>query len=213
MRAVPVQLRFDTGLTSEEYVSRQAWRDATLERCPLHPKGGCGFERHGTYERVSPPGTRIARWYCRQGHCTFSLLPDCLAARFTGELTAFEAAVACAEQASESLEQTADRLRPDVTDLLAAVRWLRRRRTLLVHLFLVLRGLMPELFAGCVPQVSVVRAVLGCDSALVRLRAMAAPWLGVLPPPLGFGPWPEARGDSQTGRQQSMGPDPPSPSP
>lgn len=211
MRAVPVQLRFDTGLTSEEYVSRQAWRDATLECCPLHPQGGCGFARHGTYARAEPAGAHIARWYCRQGHCTFSLLPDCLAARFTGTLAAFEEAVACAEQ-SESLERTADRLRPEVTDLFAAVRWLRRRRTLLRHVFSVLRGLLPELFADCLAQVDVFRSRLGCDCALVRLRAMAAPWLGVLPPPLGFGPWPGRRGDLQTPHQHSTGPDPPSPS-
>lgn len=212
MRAVPVQLRFDTGLTSEEYVSRQAWRDATLERCPLHPQGGCGFERHGTYERVYPPGTQIARWYCREGHCTFSLLPDCLASRFTGSLGAFEEAVAFAEQASESLERTADRLRPELTDLFAAVRWLRRRRTLLEHLFGLLRGLLPELFAQCVPQVAAFRRRLACDCALVRLRAIAAPWLAALPPPLGFGPWPEARDDAQAARQHSTGPDPPAPS-
>ena len=29
----------------------------------------------------TPRGTRIARWYCPQSHTTFSLLPDCLAAR------------------------------------------------------------------------------------------------------------------------------------
>lgn len=210
MRAVPVQLRFDTGLTSEEYVSRQAWRDATLERCPLHPQGGCGFARHGTYERVEPPGAKIARWYCREGHCTFSLLPDCLAARFTGSLAAFEEAVACAEQSAESLERTAGQLRPDLTDLLAAVRWLRRRRMLLQHLFWLLRGLLPELFADCLPQVGVFRGRLACDCALMRLRAIAAPWLAVLPPPLGFGPWPEGRGDSHNPRQHSTGPDPPS---
>ena len=42
----PVQLRFETGLTSKEYVSRQAWQDATLACCPLHPHGGCSFTRH-----------------------------------------------------------------------------------------------------------------------------------------------------------------------
>lgn len=138
-------------------------------------------------------------------------MPDCLAARFTGSLAAFEEAVACAEQ-SESLERAADRLRPDVTDLFAAVRWLRRRRTLLRHLFSVLRGLLPKLLADCLPQVGVFRRRLGCDCALVRLRAIAAPWLDVLPPPLGFGPRPERRGDSQTPHQHSTGPDPPSPS-
>ncbi|MCH7766403.1 MAG: polyprenyl synthetase family protein [Acidobacteria bacterium] len=33
---------------------------------------------------MSPPGARIARWYCRREPCTFSLLPDCLAARLCG---------------------------------------------------------------------------------------------------------------------------------
>lgn len=48
---------------------------------PSSPQGGCGFARHGTYRRVTPAGTLIPRWYCPQGHCTFSLLPDHLAAR------------------------------------------------------------------------------------------------------------------------------------
>ena len=57
---VPVQLRFQSGQTSEDYVTQQGWRKASLPCCPLHPKGGCGFARHGTYERVNPPGTRIS---------------------------------------------------------------------------------------------------------------------------------------------------------
>ena len=81
------------GRTSEDYVSAEAWREATLSRCPLHPQGGCSFRRHGTYERVHPPGARIARWYCPQGHRTFSLLPDCLAARLPDTLGELEAAV------------------------------------------------------------------------------------------------------------------------
>ncbi|MFZ0788621.1 MAG: hypothetical protein WAM94_03245 [Chromatiaceae bacterium] len=47
--------------------------------------------RHGTYRRVSPLGTRIARWYCPTGPRTFSLLPDCLAARLSGTLSEVEA--------------------------------------------------------------------------------------------------------------------------
>lgn len=52
-----------------------------LTQCPLHPRGGCGFASHGTCARKTPAGTRIARWYCREGHCTVSQLPDHLAAR------------------------------------------------------------------------------------------------------------------------------------
>jgi hypothetical protein len=88
-----VQLRFECSLTGGEYVNQRAWREASLPRCPLHPKGGCGFARHGTYKRISPPGTLIARWYCPQGHRTFSLLPDCLAARLTGTLAEVESVV------------------------------------------------------------------------------------------------------------------------
>jgi len=29
---------------------------------------------------------RIARWYCRDAHMTFSALPDCMAARVAGSL-------------------------------------------------------------------------------------------------------------------------------
>jgi hypothetical protein len=95
----PVQLRYACELTGEEYVSQGAWRKASLPRCPLHPKGGCGFARHGTYARVTPPGTQIARWYCPAGHRTFSLLPDCLAARLSGTLAEVEAVVRAVEQA------------------------------------------------------------------------------------------------------------------
>ncbi|MDE0442808.1 MAG: hypothetical protein OXL38_11875, partial [Gammaproteobacteria bacterium] len=75
-----------TGLSGEQYVKAQGWRHATLARCPNHPGGGCSLARHGTYARKTPPGTRVARWYCPESHTTFSLLPDCLAARLPGTL-------------------------------------------------------------------------------------------------------------------------------
>jgi hypothetical protein len=108
-----VQLRFATSVTGEEYVSQELWLDASLAHCPLHPKGGCGFARHGTYERRSPPGTRIARWYCPRGHSTFSLLPDCLAARLPGTLAEVEEVVAGVEQA-RSLEAACANLRLEI---------------------------------------------------------------------------------------------------
>ena len=121
----PVQLRFPTGYTGEDYVSCQGWREARLERCPRHPGGGCGFRRHGTYARKSPPDTRVPRWYCRKAHETFSLLPDCLAARLPDTLIGVEAVVRAVEQAS-SLQAAADGLRPDI-ELPGAMRWTRRR--------------------------------------------------------------------------------------
>ena len=96
---MPVQLRFVSGLTSTDYVTREGWRLAILERCPLHVQGGCGFCRHGTYGRQTPPGTKVARWRCPAGHCTFSLLPDHLAARLPGTLPEIEHVVATVEAA------------------------------------------------------------------------------------------------------------------
>ena len=202
-----VQVRLATGLTSEEYVSQKGWRSARLERCPFHPEGGCGLCRHGTYERVSPPGCLIARWRCPPARATISLLPDFLCARLTGALAEVEAAVAVAE-AEPTREAASEAVRPDV-ELPGALRWLRRR-TRLVHAGLAaVIGLLPGLLAGREPTVTSVRSVLGAESALVRLRAEAAPHLAALPPPLGFGPRPVRRRPSPTVLQQDPGPDPP----
>src|SRR4030067_1131115 len=88
VRARPVQTRHKTDLTSKEYVTRKAWREARLHFCPAHPQGGCGFHRNGTYPRVAPAGMRIARYYCPKAKITYSLLPDCLASRLFGDLSA-----------------------------------------------------------------------------------------------------------------------------
>jgi hypothetical protein len=108
------------------YVENREWRDVDLVDCPLHPSGGCSFARHGSYGRVTPRGMRIARWYCPEGHRTFSLLPDFLAARLPGLLGSIEDSVAVVSSA-RSMEAAADAIRgPDVM-LPGAVRWLRRR--------------------------------------------------------------------------------------
>ena len=137
-----MQLRYKCSLTSKEYVNQKAWCHATLARCPLHPKGGCGFARHGTYPRVTPPGARIARWYCRRGPCTFSLLPDCLAARLPGTLAEVEAVVSTVEQA-KSLEAACALLRPDI-ELPGILRWVRRRVRAIHEVLNIFIGLMPE---------------------------------------------------------------------
>ena len=128
---IPVQLRHETGLTGERYVTERAWRFASLDRCPNHPHGGCSFARHGTYARKTPKGMRIARYYCRESHTTFNLLPDCLASRLPGTLVALEEAVAVAE-GSRSREAAANRLRGDAVELPGALRWVNRR-VRLVH--------------------------------------------------------------------------------
>ena len=202
-----MQLRYKTDFTSEQYVSQQAWRDASLAACPAHPGGGCSFARHGTYARLRPPGTRIARWYCRQAHCTFSLLPDCLAARLSGSLEEVEAAVVAVEEAS-SVEAAADRLRPNI-DLPGALRWTRHRLGPVHRALRLLIALLPELLLGCPPTVQGFRARLGTEAVLRRLRAIAAVHLPGLPPPLGFRAPARGGGETEMPRQHSMGPDPP----
>lgn len=181
----PVQLRHACPLSGETYVARRAWRDASLAACPRHPRGGCGLVRHGTYPRRAPTGMRIARYYCPTAHETFSLLPDCLASRFPGELAAVEAVVAIVE-AARSVEAAADVLRPDIT-LPSAVRWVRRRLTPVRRALLAVVTLMPDLFTSAA-RLSAVRLALGTPSVLVALRTHAAPHLAALPPPLGFHP-------------------------
>jgi len=188
-----VQLRFDCSLTGEGYVRQEAWRDASLPRCPLHPNGGCGFARHGTYKRVSPPGTRIARWYCPAGHRTFSLLPDCLAARLSGTLAEVEAVVRAAEQAA-GLEAACQGLRLDI-ELPGALRWIRRRVQGVHAALHLLKGLRPDLLANCRPTLT--------------LRQIAAAFLQRLPAPLGFVPRRTPGGGRDHARQHRVGADPP----
>lgn len=209
MRARPVQIRHQTTLTSKEYVTRKGWRDASLDRCPAHPRGGCHFHRNGTYSRVAPAVMRIARYYCPQAQTTYSLLPDCLAARFSGDLFAVEEVVAHVER-SRSIEAAADFLRPIGISLPSAVRWVRRRLVPVRAALLALVTLMPELFAGYRPSVGDVRLLLCTSAALVPLREVAASRLGSLPPPLGFCPRVKPRRRRRGRRQHKVGADPPS---
>ncbi len=207
-----MQLRYETGLTSEEYVKTEAWRDARLERCPNHPHGGCSVASHGTYERKTPPGARVPRWYCRESHTTIGLLADCLAARLPGTLDALEAVVVVAEEAG-SLEEAADEVRcpedEDAIELPGAVRWIRRRLKLVHNALVRVIGLIPDLLAGCAPTMSAVRERLKSDSALMELRGLVAGQLQTLPAPLGFQPHGIDVGNRKPQFQQRAGPDPP----
>ena len=180
----PVQLRFDSGYTSEEYVSAEGWREARLTHCPRHPRGGCGFARHGTYRRKSPLGALIARWYCHKAHETFSLLPDCLAARLPSALLEVEAVVRAVE-AAPGVERAADVLRPDI-ELPGAVRWTGRRVRAVHRSLSALRGLLPQTFASCPLTLTAFAERLGVEFALPALRAVAAEYLHELPAPLGL---------------------------
>lgn len=156
---------------------------------------------------MEPPGTRIARWYCRPGHTTISLLPDCLASHLSGALAEVEAAVEAAEQAS-SVEAAADAQRPTI-DLPGAIKWTRRRVRMMCGLFTTLIGLMPERFRSCQPTLASFRAALGTTDVLVTLRGVAAEHLAQLPVPVGFDPRAPKRDRRPNAVQQRTGPDPP----
>lgn len=203
-----MQLRFHSGHTDEQYVALELWRKASLSQCPIHPKGGCGFNRHGTYLRQDPPGTQIARWYCPPGHCTFSLLPDHLAVRFPGTLTQIETVVATVEQAP-SLEAAADILRPDDVTLPTALRWIRRRVRLVHTALTVVLSLLPDLCLGTAPTVQSFRILLSCETVLMMLRDTTSIHLHALPRPLGFRPPESVSGGRKRPFQQRKGPDPP----
>lgn len=206
-----MQQRHKTALTSEEYVSQQGWLEASLDRCPLHPRGGCGLAQHGTYARVQPPGMQVARWYCRTGKTTISLLPDCLASRLCGSLDEVEEVVATVETKTAqgtSLEAVAGQLRPDLMDLRSAVRWVRRRLHPVRMVLLALVTLLPGQL-GEEPRVLAVRKALGTTQALVRLREIGATHLGSLAPPIGLGPRQRGRARRRRRSQQGTGPDPP----
>ena len=202
-----MQLRFESNLTGEEYVSQQAWRTASLNRCPLHPNGGCGFARHGTYERLCPPGTFIARWYCPTAHRTFSLLPDCLAARLPGTLAEVEEVVCAVEQA-ESIEAACAKLRLEI-ELPGVLRWVRRRVRGVYASLILLKGILPELLEGCEPTLGAFAKRLGLEGVLVSLRRIAARYLSFLPSPLGLRPRRSRGGESGRPYQHSVGTDPP----
>ena len=149
-----VQLRHPTRLTGEQYAVKEARRGARLERCPNHPRDGCSFARHGTYMRKTPRHMRVPRWYCPESQITFSLPPDCLAARRPTTLDALETVAAQTEH-SRSLTATAKALRRDAVDLPGAIRWVRRRVRLVRCLLTSVAELLPERFAlgiaGLVP--------------------------------------------------------------
>jgi hypothetical protein len=200
-----LQLRHRTKLTSEEYVTQKAWRQASLDFCPRHPGGGCVFRRHGTYRRETPPGMRITRWYCRDAHTTFSLLPDCMAARLVGSLDEVEQVAAAAE--TMGIEAAAQDLRTEI-DLPGAMRWIRRRRDAVRAALLALITALPWRL-GMIPRVHALRAVLETDRALVAVREIGADHLQALTPPLGFCRRVRVRVERDSVIQHETGPDPP----
>ncbi len=203
-----MQIRYATNLSAEQYVEQKAWHAATLNQCPLHPRGGCALRKNGTYRRKYPAGTKIARWYCAVGHMSFSLLPDCLASRLSGSLIKIEDVLIEVEN-SPSQEAAANNIRIDII-LPSALRWIRRRIFLVKASLSLLIELLPELFADCHPSILSFQSVLNVDYVLPQLRQVASSHLSVLPPPLGFGPLPETKKSKKSHLQHKTGTDPPS---
>lgn len=207
-----MQLRFESTLTFEQYVTAQAWEQATLSACPLCKPGTCHLQRLAPYLRKVPAVAFVARFYCPEKHTTFGLLPDFYASRMPGTLDDIERAAVTAEGA-QSVERAAEKLRPaDTPDAItfgAAVAWLRRRLVLVRALLVTVIGLLPDRFAGVGLSVRAWRERLGTSRVLVALRGICARHLYALPRPLGLNPRIPVALPRKRGRQQSTGTDPP----
>lgn len=203
-----MQILFETRMTSEQYVSEQGWEGATLLSCPVHPSGGCGIRAHGSYRRKTPAGLRVARFYCAEGHVTISLLPEFMAASFSGQLSEFEQAARAVEQAP-SVVAAAQQLRPELNDERSAARWLRRRLSALKSGLSSLVTSVPELF-GVAPTLSDVAAILAAAAGqvLIAARSKAASLLGRMATPLGFRHRSAVSTNSGESMQHAMGPAP-----
>ena len=108
-------------------------------------------------------------------------------------------------RAARSIEAAADVLRPDIV-LPSAVRWVRRRLTLVRTTLLAVVTLLPDLLGGPA-HLGAVRAALHTDHALVILRARAATLLSALPRPLGFVGHVRSRSARRPRRQHRLGAD------
>jgi hypothetical protein len=147
---------------------------------------------------------RVARYYCAAAQKTFSLLPDCLAARLSGDLDEVERVVAAVE-AAPSVEAAADKLRPDI-HLPGAIRWVRRRLMAVRAVLLALVTMSPERLGGCAPTLHEVGARLGTP-VLRQVRAFAGRHLGAVAAPVGFGHRPRPRTRRPPPREHDPGPD------
>lgn len=180
-----------TTLSAEDYVAQEAWRSATP---PVCCRGlavtACGMTRHGTYGRKTPRGMRVARWYCRPCHRSFSALPGCLQARLAGTLASCEAQVVAAEEAG-SLWACVRALYPEAIDLTSARRSLRRRVVGVHQSLRILVGLFPVLLDATCLRLIGLRSHLPCGEALVCVRELGCDHLVHLPRPVGFAVLPQ----------------------
>jgi hypothetical protein len=206
-----VILRVESELTSKDYITQRGWESTNLAQCPLHPRGGCGIRRHTSYTRRNPAGLVVPRWYCREGHTTFSLVPDFAASRVSDSLPAIEATVLAFEAqraAGATVAGIAESLRPDI-ELQGAVRWLARRRVWVAAALTLLVGIAPQVLAGLEQNLTCARTRLATPCVLVRVRKIAAVQLPYAPAPLGFSRLRSKWKKKRQGVQHKTGADPP----
>ena len=184
-----MQIPWKSPVVDDRYVADRAWERAELCACPMHPEGGCGLQRLGTYARVSPPGARVARWWCPLVRKSVSLLPTFLAARLPGTLDEVEEVVGAVEQAggvTAAVESVHPAEAEEAIGLQGALRSMRRRVSAVYAALLAIITLMAERFAGTTPTLGGLRTALSTERVLATLRDLAAPYLHALPAPLGF---------------------------
>ena len=180
------QVRYNTDLTVEEYISREAWWDASPPGCPFHRQGSCQLRPHGSYVRKVPVGVRVRRFRCPQSGQTVSLLPDCLAARLCGTLAEIEHVLREAIR-PDSPRGGWKRLHPSrYLGTAGGRRWVGRRVERVRLCLTLLTTLLPDRCGRLEPTVEVFGTALGTAAVLVTLRSAAAAELAVLPAPVGF---------------------------
>lgn len=199
-------MRLATSSTSEVYVTGKLWQYATLNACPWHLQGGCGFARHGTYQRVKPANTRVARWYCPTAQRTVSALPNCLASHRSGTLDECEAIV-CAVESAISIESACRDLRTEI-ELPGVLRYVARLLRDIYRALSTIKGLFP-LRITCEPTITDFSVLLDTPTVLMDLRSIVSQYLPQLPTPLGFNPSCDTKQKSQQFFQHRVGRDPP----
>jgi len=180
------QVRYNTDLAVEEYISREAWWNASPPACPFHRQGSCQLRPHGSYARKIPEGVRVRRFRCPQSGQTVSLLPNCLAAHLAGTLAEVEHVVR--EAVRPGFPRGGwKRLHPSsYLGTAGGRRWVGRRIERVQCCLTLLTTLLPDRYGLLEPTVEAFGTALGTAAVLVKLRAVAATELAVLPAPVGF---------------------------
>lgn len=178
-----MQIRYSVNVSASDYNNQKLCEKAKLNQCPIHPEGGCGIRRHGTYMRKWPIKLKIPCWYCRAAHTLISLLPDFLPSRLSETLKDVEEVVLEAQK-HPSLESAAERIRPDI-ELPGAVRWLSRRINYVAKILTLSAGILPQFGFKSLKQ---LQKIFKVDFVLPYLREILETHLHKLPHIIGLIP-------------------------